>query len=54
MLTRYLTYYHQARTQIALAKDAPQPRPIAPPTVGPVIATPQVGGLHHRYDRRAA
>jgi putative transposase len=54
MLTRYLTYYHQSRTHLALAKDAPQPRPIAPPAVGPVIATPQVGGLHHRYDRRAA
>ena len=53
-LTRYLTYYHQSRTHLALAKDAPQPRPIAPPAVGPVIATPQVGGLHHRYDRRAA
>lgn len=54
MLRRYLTYYHQSRTHLALAKDAPQPRPIASPAVGPVIATPQVGGLHHRYDRRAA
>ena len=27
---------------------------IAPPTIGPVVAIPQVGGLHHRYDRRAA
>ena len=23
-------------------------------TRGPVVAIPQVGGLHHRYDRRAA
>jgi hypothetical protein len=30
------------------------PRPIAPPTLGPIIAIPQVGGLHYRYDRRAA
>ena len=54
MLTRYLTYDHQSRTHLALAKDAPQPRPIVPSAVGPVIATPQVGGLYHRYDRRAA
>jgi putative transposase len=54
LLTRYLAYYHQARTHLSLAKDSPQSRPIAPPTLGPVVAIPQVGGLHHRYDRRAA
>jgi putative transposase len=43
-----------SRTHLSLAKDSPQPRPIAPPTLGPVVAIPQVGGLHHRYDRRAA
>ena len=54
VLGRYLTYYHQSRTHLSLAKDSPKPRPIAPPTLGPVVALPQVGGLHHRYDRRAA
>jgi transposase InsO family protein len=54
LLTRYLTYYHQSRTHLSLDKDSPQPRPIAPPTCGPVVASAQVGGLHHRYDRRAA
>ena len=54
ILTRYLAYYHRSRTHLSLAKDSPQPRPIAPPTLGPVVAIPQVGGLHHRYDRRAA
>jgi putative transposase len=54
ILTRYLTYYHHSRTHLALAKDSPWPRPIVPPTFGPVVAIPQVGGLHHRYDRRAA
>jgi hypothetical protein len=29
-------------------------RRFAPPTLGPVVAIPQVGGLHHRYERRAA
>jgi len=54
LLTRYLTYYHQSRTHLSLDKDSPEPRPIAPPTCGPVVVSPQVGGLHHRYDRRAA
>ena len=54
VLSRYLTYYHQSRTHLSLAKDSPHPRPIAPPTLGPVVAIPLVGGLHHRYDRRAA
>jgi putative transposase len=54
ILTGYLTYYHQSRTHLSLAKDSPHPRPIAPPTLGAVVAVPQVGGLHHRYDRRAA
>jgi hypothetical protein len=51
ILTRYLAYYHQSRTHLSLTKDSPRPRPIAPPTIGPVVASPQVGGLHHRYDR---
>jgi multidrug efflux pump subunit AcrB len=37
-----------------LGKDTPEPRPIQPPEIGSVVAIPQVGGLHHRYERRAA
>jgi len=37
-----------------LEKDSPEPRPIQPPTLGRVVSVPQVGGLHHRYERRAA
>jgi transposase InsO family protein len=54
ILTRYLAYYHHSRTHLSLAKDSPAPRPISPTTLGPVVASPEVGGLHHRYDRRAA
>ncbi len=54
ILARYLSYYHGARTHLALAKDAPTPRPIQAVTEGAVIALPEVGGLHHRYGRRAA
>jgi hypothetical protein len=48
ILMRYVAYYHESRTHLSLAKDSPQPRPIARPTIGPVVAIPQVGGLHHR------
>ena len=51
-LDRYLSYYHGARTHLALAKDAPTPRLVQ--VHGTVIAVPEVGGLHHRYERRAA
>jgi transposase InsO family protein len=54
LLAAYLTYYHGARTHLALEKDAPTPRRVQAPTEGPVIAFPEVGGLHHRYERRAA
>jgi putative transposase len=54
MLTRYFAYYHRARTHLALDKDAPDSRPVVPAEVGPVVAIPEVGGLHHRYVRRAA
>jgi transposase InsO family protein len=50
----FLDYYHQSRTHLSLAKDAPEPRVMHPPELGPVIAIPQAGGLHHRYERRAA
>jgi transposase InsO family protein len=54
ILTRYLVYYHQARTHLALDKDAPDFRPIELPTTGKVVQLPEVGGLHHRYVRQAA
>jgi putative transposase len=54
ILTRYLAYYHQARTHLALDKDAPDPRPIELPVIGKIVQVPEVGGLHHRYVRQAA
>src|SRR6266851_1512777 len=42
------------RTHLSLNKDCPWPRPVQLPSVGNVIAFPEVGGLHHRYERRAA
>ena len=54
VLRAYLAYYHEARTPLALGKDAPEPRRVEPPDRGQIVATPMVGGLHHRYTRRAA
>ena len=54
LLTAYFAYYHQARTHLSLDKDAPDGRPIEPPELGAIIPIPEVGGLHHRYVRRAA
>jgi putative transposase len=54
VLTRYFAYYHGARTHLSLEKDAPDARPIERPAMGKVVPIPEVGGLHHRYVRRAA
>ena len=50
----YLDYFHQSRTHLGLAKDCPEPRPIQEANEGKVVAFPCVGGLHHRYERKAA
>jgi putative transposase len=53
-LQSYFDYYHGARTHLSLEKDSPETRPVQPPELGSVVELPQVGGLHHRYERRAA
>ena len=50
----YVQYYHETRTHLSLEKDTPASRSAQPPDLGQVVALPQVGGLHHRYERRAA
>jgi putative transposase len=54
ILARYFRYYHRARTHLALAKDAPDVRPVELPEAGRIVEIPEVGGLHHRYVRQAA
>jgi putative transposase len=53
-LRRFADYYHRSRTHLGLQKDTPEPRPVQAPEVGRIVAIPEVGGLHHRYERRAA
>ena len=54
VLHAYLEYYLKSRTHLSLDKDAPVSRPVASPADGAIVAFPHVGGLHHRYERRAA
>jgi transposase InsO family protein len=53
-LKSYFDYYLRSRTHLSLAKDAPAPRAIQPPALGPVVEIAEVAGLHHWYERRAA
>ncbi len=54
VLSQYVSYYHCSRTHLSLDKDCPESRPVQPPTPGRIVAVPQVGGLHHHYERLAA
>ncbi len=53
-LRQYLGYYHRWRPHLSLEKDAPIPRATRPPAAGRIVEVPEVGGLHHHYERRAA
>jgi transposase InsO family protein len=49
ILLLYLAYYNQARTHLALRKDAPLHRAIQ--RSGAIVAVPILCGLHHQYMR---
>jgi transposase InsO family protein len=53
VLRQYLDYYHRRRTHLGLDKDCPEPRAIELPEQGTIQSEPILGGLHHRYFRRA-
>jgi len=53
ILTTCLAYYHRSRTRLSLGKDAPEPRAVQPPSMGDIVEFSEVGGLHHRYERRS-
>jgi putative transposase len=54
LLTGYFQYYHRWRTHRALEMDCPVPRAVQRPELGLIWEVPEVGGLHHHYERRAA
>ena len=51
-LGSYFDYYHGSRTHLGLDKQCPFPRPVS--SIGKIVEIPQLGGLHHRYERIAA
>jgi transposase InsO family protein len=53
LLRAYVAYYNTTRPHQSLDNNSPQPRAIEPPPYGRIIAIPQVGRLHHRYQRAA-
>jgi putative transposase len=53
-LRAFVDYYHRSRAHLGLQKDTPEARPIQAAEAGQIIAIPEIGGLHHRYERRAA
>lgn len=54
LMKDYRDYYDRSRTHLSLDKDTPIPRPVTSSCDGGIVEIPQVGGLHHRYERRAA
>jgi putative transposase len=54
ILKSYFHYYHESRTHLSLSKDAPESRAIQANKLERIVQIPQLGGLHHRYERRAA
>ena len=54
ILKSYFRYYHESRTHLSLSKDAPESRAIQANELERIVQIPQLGGLHHRYERRAA
>jgi len=51
VLSSYFRYYHKTRTHLSLNKDCPDSRPAS---AGKIVALPEVGGSHSRYERCAA
>jgi hypothetical protein len=51
-IASFFAYYHRSRTHLGLKKECPFPRPVS--SIGKITEIPQLGGLHHRYERLAA
>ncbi len=55
LLTEYMSYYHEDRTHLGLAKETPAGREAEKSSSAGcrVVVMPGLGGLHHRYDLAA-
>lgn len=54
VIRSYAAYHNRTRTHLSLGKDPPEPRSVQGSDLGGIVAIPEVGGLHHRYERRLA
>jgi putative transposase len=54
VLKGYFQYHQQWRTHLSLEMDCPRRRPVQRSSAGRVVELPEVGGLHHHYERLAA
>jgi len=56
LLAEYIAHYHDDRTHLGLGKETPtaRQRQHRPEGDAHVVSLPRVGGLHHRYEWRAA
>jgi putative transposase len=54
LVRQHAHYYNADRPHMSLDGDAPVTRAVEPKKIGEVVALRRVGGLHHRYIRRAA
>jgi putative transposase len=54
LVRQHAAYYKKGRPHMGLDGDAPVTRLVVPRELGKVVVLPRVGGLHHRYVRRAA
>ena len=52
LLRSYLAYYNRSRPHQALENNSP-PHETSNRLHGRIVAVPEVGGLHHRYQRAA-
>ena len=50
----YFGYYHRWRTHFSFEMDSPGSQPVQLPGSGQVVQFPQLGGLHHHYERIVA
>ena len=53
VLQEYVKYYHDTRPHRTLELEPPEGARIPQP-IGAVVAAPILGGLHRRYERKAA
>ena len=54
IIRSYVAYYNRSRTHLSLGKDPPESRAVQGADAGEIVALREVGGLHHRYERRMA